>query len=167
MKLFKKQYKETGSDAESSGAWDGDYTGVPSIDGNYGHPIPTGTVARPFYGVNPARNNAADLEPVPITPVRGQNWPGMQIQLKNGWGQTSFGKRLNYDDYLRLLTDSSTKNRRYLIPSRSGYVQKGGGPAPSNVSQMVQNTAGAQPNAPGGPGFIAAGVNLSGRTYYG
>lgn len=157
---------ETGSDNESH--WNGDYNGS-MYDRTIGHPVPVGTIAVPFYGTNGARNNGADLEPIPITPVRGQNWPEMQIQLKNGWGQTSFGHKLSYDDYLRLLTDSATKNRKYLIPQPSSAGRAGNtpGPAPANVNQMIVNFAGAQPSAPGGPGLIASGVNLSGRTYYG
>lgn len=157
---------ETGSEAEES--WRGEYDGA-MYDRQDGHPVPVGTIAVPFYSPNPARNNGADLEPIPITPVRGQNWPGMQIQLKTGWGGLSFGRKLSYDDYLRLLTDSATKNRHYLIPQpssagRAGHVP---GPAPANVNQMIMNSAGSQPSAPGGPGMIASGVNLSGRTYFG
>jgi hypothetical protein len=159
---------ETGSDAEFGESWEGDYTGA-MYAGNPGHPVLTFPVSGPFYGVNPARYNGADIEPVPITPVRGQNWPEMQIQLKNGWGSLSFGKKLTYDDYLRLLTDSATKNRSYLIPSPSsiGNAQVKGGPAPGNVNAMIAASSGSQPSTPGGPGFVAQSVNLSGRTYYG
>lgn len=153
----KSTYSESGSDAQ--GSWQSDYNETPGI----GRQIPIFV----GYGVNPARNNGADIEPIPITPVRGQNWPEMQIQLNNGWSKTNYGKRISYDQYLRLLTDSSTKSRRYLIPSRSGNVQFGGGPAPANVQSMVNTTSGAQPNSPGGPGFIASGVDLSGRRSYG
>jgi hypothetical protein len=162
-----QNYHETGSDSPGY-AFSSENTGVPSqADHQEGHAVPAGTVAVPFYGTNPARNNGADLEPIPVTPVRGQNWPGMQIQLKNGWGSLSFGRKLTYDDYLRMQTDSATKARSYLIPSRAGYVQKGAGPAPANVASMIATTSGAQPNSPGGPGFLAAGVDLSGRQYYG
>jgi len=134
-----------------------------------GHGVSTGTIAQPFYGVNGARNNGSDIEPVPITPVHGQNWPEMQIQLKNGWGSLSFGKKLSYDDYLRLMTDSATKQRTYLIPHPAGIGPSAGkpGPAPSNVNQLIQNSAGQQPPNPGGPGMIASGVNFSGRTFFG
>jgi hypothetical protein len=166
MKRFRRQVEaETGSESEES--WQGEYSGT--MYQHEGHGVPVGTIAVPFYSPNPARNNGADLEPVPITPVRGQNWPGLQIQLKNGWGQTSFGHKLSYDDYLRLLTDSASKNRKYLIPHPAGIGPNAlkPGPAPANVNQLIQNSAGSQPTAPGGPGMIASGVNLSGRTYYG
>jgi hypothetical protein len=158
--------KETGSDAEVGKSFDADYTGVMYSD-HTGHGLSTGTTAVKFYQTNSARDNGADIEPVPITPVRGQNWPGMQIQLRNGWGSLSFGKRLAYDDYLRLLTDSATKNRHYLIPSPSstGITPVRGGPSPSNVQKLIAGTSGAQPQSPAGPGFLA--VNLTGRTYYG
>lgn len=151
---------ETGSEAEQT--WDSENTGA-GYDG--GHSVPV----FPGYGVNPARANGADIEPIPITPVRGQNWPEMQIQLRNGWETTSMGKKMAYDDYLRLLTDSSTKNRHYLIPKPSGLGPAAGrpGPAPGNVQSMINQGPGAQPSAPGGPGFLASGVNLGGRRYYG
>lgn len=156
---------ETGS--ENEGHWDSDYRG--SMYNEAGHSVPVQTVGAPFYQVNPARWNGADIEPIPITPVRGQNWPGMQIQLKNGWGQTSFGHKLSYDDYLRLLTDSATKNRNYLIPNPSGLGPNAQrpGPAPSNVTQLISNSSGRQAPSPGGPGMLGGNVDLSGRTYFG
>lgn len=158
---------ETGSDTAYDRADYADYTGS-QYEGS-GHPVSTGTVSHPFYGTNAARYNGADLEPVPITPVRQQNWPEMQIQLKNGWGALSFGKKLSYDDYLRMMTDSATKTRSYLIPQPSSAGRAGNtpGPAPGNVTQMIQATSGGQPNNPGAPGMIAANVNLTGRRYYG
>jgi len=158
---------ETNSDAAVGNAWQSDFTGSEYCDA--GHSIPVGTWSVPFYTPNPARNNGQDIEPVPITPVRQQNWPEMQIQLKNGWGSTSFGKKLAYDDYLRMLTDSATRTRRYLIPNPAGIGPNAvnPGPSPANVNQYIQNTAGSQPTAPGGPGFIASGVKLNGIAYYG
>lgn len=158
---------ETGSDAEQNDAWAGDYTGAMYCE--TGHEVPVQTVGRPFYGVNAARNNGADIEPIPITPVRAQNWPEMQIQMHTGWDSLSFGRKLSYDSYLRMLTDSATKQRNYLIPSPSGIGPSAGrpGPAPANVNQLIQNGPGQQPPSPGGPGMIASGVNFSGRTYYG
>jgi hypothetical protein len=158
---------ETGSDSYVCGANDADDVGAQYSEA--GHSVPVGTVATAFYGVNPARNNGADIEPIPITPVRSQNWPGMQIQLRQGWELTNYGRIMSYDTYLRLLTDSATKGRNFLIPSPSslGNSQVAGGPAPGNVDQMIQQSAGSQPSTPGGPGFLASGVNLSGRNFYG
>ena len=154
------QYHETGSDSESS--WGAEYNQNVA-------PAPGNTVAFfAGYGVNPARNNGEDVEPIPITPVRGQNWPEMQVQLRNGWETTCMGKKLSYDDYLRMLTASSEKSRTYLIPSPSGLGQANRpGPAPSNVQQLIDQSSGAQPTSPGGPGFLAGNVNLGGRRYYG
>jgi hypothetical protein len=157
-----KQYHESGSEAEYKGASGTDYD-----DNNPQYP---GNTVAFFagYGVNPARSNGEDLEPIPITPVRGQNWPGMQIQLRNGWETTCYGKKLAYDDYLRMLTDSSTKGRSYLIPRGSGIGQANrAGPAPANVQSMIDTSSGAQPNSPGGPGFVASGVDLGKRRNYG
>jgi hypothetical protein len=167
MRFIKRINKETGSDAYVDYVDSADYTGA-EYQGA-GHPVPVQTVATSFYKVNPARYNGQDREPIPITPVRGQNWPEMQIQLRNGWGTTSFGRRLTYDDYLRLLTDSATKNRKYLIPQPSSAGRAGSipGPSPLNVQTMVNQSSGGQPSNQGAPGMIASGVNLSGRRYYG
>lgn len=147
---YPQNYADTGDETKR---W-------PAEQGPHGHTIPQFV----GYGVNPARNNGADLEPIPITPVRKQNWPEMQVQLLNGWQLTNMGKRITYDDYLRMLSKSEP-NKQYLIPSKSGNVRTG--PAPANVQSMIDTTSGSQPNSPGGPGFMAADLNLSGRRYYG
>jgi hypothetical protein len=164
MRWGRGTYHETGSDAQP--AWTSDNVDYGQRNG---HQIPAQTVAVPFYGVNPARNNGADIEPIPITPVRGQNWPEMQVQLKNGMeGKAHQGNKLTYDDYLRLLNEAHPNTAHASstsFASRGGNVQQG--PSPYNVGSMIQTTAGAQPNAPGGPGFLAGNLNLAGRTYFG
>jgi hypothetical protein len=121
----------------------------------------------PGYGVNQARNNAADLEPIPITPVKHQNWPEMQIQLSNGWALTNFGKKLSYDDYLRLLTSSNEMARSYLSPGTKGTAlgNQRIGPSPLNVQANAQAGPGSQPSNPGGPGQLVG--SLGNRRYYG
>lgn len=118
----------------------------------------------PGYGVNPARGNGADLEPIPITPVHGQNWPGMQVQLSNGWQSTNYGKKLSYDDYLRMLSTSTSE-------AGNTQVLPGGGPkkgtSPANYQDWLQNGPGNQPSVVGGPGSVAPGVDISGRGFYG
>ena len=158
-----QRYGETGS--ESATSWQAE-----DVDRGKrgGHPVPVQTVARPFYGVNPARMNGSDIEPIPITPVRGQNWPEMQIQLRQGWELTNYGKKMTYDDYLRLLQEAHS-NRAH---AGSGQFANAGpnvrqGPSPYNVQSMIDTTSGAQPNSPGGPGFLANSVDLRGRSYYG
>ena len=123
--------------------------------------------AFPGYGVNQARNNGADLEPIPITPVKYQNWPEMQIQLQNGWSLTNFGKKISYDDYLRLLTSSNEMARSYLSPGTKGVAlgNQRIGPSPLNVTAMAQSGPGAQPQSPGGPGQTVGSVTNGG--YYG
>lgn len=128
-----------------------------------GHPL----AIFPGYGVNPARDNATDLEPIPITPVKHQNWPEMQIQLSNGWGLLNFGRKMSYDDYLRLLTSSNEKARNYLTPGTKG-VGSGNqqiGPSPLNVQSYMQSGPGAQPSNPGGPGQTVGAITNGG--YYG
>lgn len=121
----------------------------------------------PGYGVNQARNNGADLEPIPITPVKYQNWPEMQIQLANGWGTLNFGHKMSYDDYLRLLTSSNEKGRSYLSPGTKGVAAGNQriGPSPLNVRANAQSGPGAQPSNPGGPGQLVGSFNNGG--YYG
>lgn len=128
-----------------------------------GHPL----VVFPGYGVNQARNNGADLEPVPITPVKHQNWPEMQIQLMNGWELTNFGRKISYDDYLRLLTSSNEKARSYLAPGTKGIAAGNQriGPSPLNVTAYMQSGPGSQPSNPGGPGQLAGSFTNGG--YYG
>lgn len=120
----------------------------------------------PGYGVNPARNIGADLEPIPITPVKKQNWPEMQIQLKNGWSDTNWGAKMPGDNYLRLLTSSNERARNYLTPGPRGVALGNQviGPSPLNVMAMAQRGPGAQPSNPGGPGD-AGGFTNGG--YYG
>jgi hypothetical protein len=119
------------------------------------------------YGVNPARNNGADLEPIPITPVKHQNWPEMQIQLDNIVGRLNFGKKMAYDDYLRLLTTSSEKGRHYLSPGVKGTAlgNQRIGPSPLNVKANAQSGPGAQPSNPGGPGQLVGSFTNGG--FYG
>lgn len=128
-----------------------------------GHPL----YQFPGYGVNQARNNGTDLEPIPITPVKHQNWPEMQIQLSNGWALTNFGRKISYDDYLRLLTSSNEKSRSYLTPGKKGTA--GGniqiGPSPLNVQANAQTGPGSQPSNPGGPGQLAGAFTNGG--FYG
>jgi hypothetical protein len=128
-----------------------------------GHPL----YVFPGYGVNQARNNGADLEPIPITPVKHQNWPEMQIQLNNGWMMLNWGKKLPYDTYLKLLASSEDRGRAYLAPGPRG-VAAGNlkiGPSPLNVQTWQQSGPGAQPNNPGGPGQTVGAITNGG--YYG
>ena len=127
--------------------------------GHPGHPI------YPFlgYGVNPARAIGADLEPIPITPVKWQNWPEMQIQLLNGWMLTNWGKKISYDDYLKQLASSEDKGRAYLTPNKGANVNIG--PSPLNVAAWAQSSAGAQPNNPAAPGQVVGAITNGG--YYG
>lgn len=119
----------------------------------------------PGYPANPARNNGADLEPIPVSPVRGQNWPDMQIQLRNGWGTTNFGKKLTYDDYLRLLRAENGQAGTRTLPGQGQQVMRG--PGPQQTQAVAMAGAGSQPKTAGGVGVIGPGVDLSRRTFYG
>lgn len=119
------------------------------------------------YGVNPARYNGADVEPIPITPVRGQNWPGMQVQLSNGWMLTNYGLRMSYDSYLRMLSEKPSVAGRTMLTPGPTQKQFKGGMSPANFQQILDNGPGNQPQTGGGPGTLAPNVSLAGRAYYG
>jgi hypothetical protein len=126
--------------------------------------VQSNLVVFPGYGVNPARLNGADREPVPISPVHGQSWPGMQVQLRNGWGITSFGRRLTYDDYLRMLT-AATGNApgkpRSILPGQGAQHMQGPG------AKQYMNSLPQANTTKGGVGLLAPGVDLGERRYYG
>lgn len=136
---------------------------APDPQSGHGHPL----YVFPGYGVNQARNNGTDLEPIPITPVKHQNWPEMQIQLDNVVGRLNFGRKMAYDDYLRLLTTSSEKGRSYLSPGKNGVAAGNQriGPSPLNVQANAQSGPGSQASNPGGPGQLAGSWTNGG--YYG
>lgn len=113
------------------------------------------------YSVNP------DIYPLPVQPVHHQTWPATQVQLSNGWQQTNYGKRMSYDDYLRLLY-SSTSSPRAPVPMPGQKLQPQGNALPSRL--QLQNAIGAstpQDNGQLGTGILGPGVNLNGRRYYG
>lgn len=107
----------------------------------------------PGYGVNTARLNGADFEPVPIRPVQHQNWPEMNVQLFNGWSKITTNKYV-YDNWLRLLSNRDSGFTKQVLPS--GAPNRG--PSPYNVQNFFNRTAGMQPTNPGGPGFILPGI---------
>lgn len=131
--------------------------------GAIGNPV----VPWPGYGVNPARNNGTDIEPLQIVPLRYGNFAAYQTQLFNGLQLSNFGVRTSYQGYLSKIYSSgssSSKGQRQTLPSvhPAALIQ----PSQVELAQMI--TAGA-PNETntGGTGQIAPGVNLSGRGFYG
>lgn len=131
--------------------------------GKVGNPV----VVWPNWITNQARNNGADIWPTPFVPRRHGNVAfaetGM-IQLNNGWSGTNFGKRMDYDNYLRLLTTSSAgPGKNEVLPGKQPVSYR-------QVSQdQLQTMQSAMANPPngGGTGVLAPNVDLSGRTYYG
>jgi len=135
-------------------------------NGAIGNPV----VVWPGWVTNDARNNGADINPLPIVPLHYGNWAALQVQLKNGLELSTFGNKDSYTQYLklnRLLYSSATSNSkqaRQILPSfhPAGNIQ------PSSVQLASMITAGA-PNADntGGTGQLAPGIDLSARKYYG
>lgn len=114
-------------------------------------PSPMGVF--PGYGVNvTARLTGADLEPIPVRPVRHQNqeW---DVQLHNGYMKITTLK-VSGDHYLRLLSHKQPGQMYQPLPLGMPKI----GPAPANVQSFYDRTAGAQPTNPGGPGFILPGL---------
>lgn len=145
-------------DESSMPAENAEYTGGAKV----GHPI----VHWPGWVDNDARYSVqTDINPIPISPVHFQQWPGMQFQLSNGWQFTNYGQKASYDSYRRMLT-SSLSNPNNVRPS----VIPGEGRQPTGynnsalVSQKtIQATVFAN-NEPANPtGFSRVGV----RTFYG
>jgi hypothetical protein len=89
----------------------------------------------------------------------------MQIQLLNGWETTNYGKKMTYDDYLRLL---STKNSQGPVTQLPGGMPKIG-PSPANVQNWFQSGPGNQPNMVSGPATVNSNVDVTSSTrgYYG
>lgn len=132
--------------------------------GGSGHPI----VFWPGWIDNTARRSPqTDVQPLPVQPVHFQAWPANQVQLSNGWQQTNYGKRMSYDDYLRLLSSSNSgPGAPKPLPGQGQQPQ--GGAIPSRVqlqNAIALNTPADNGNL--GTGILGPGVNLSGRRYYG
>lgn len=132
-------------------------------DEHVGHPI----VYWPGWVDNDARYSVqTDINPIPISPVHFQQWPGMQYQLSNGWQETNYGKRASYDSYRRMLTSSlsNPNNVRPRVIPGEGRQPTGYGPGNSLVSQKtLQNTVLTNNESSDPTGFSKIGR----RTFYG
>jgi hypothetical protein len=92
-----------------------------------------------------------DIETGPLTFNRiGTRWG--DVQLKNGWGWTNFGRRMTGPaaGYLVAVVPTIPGQTR-LIGKHSGDFPARG-PAPSQWQQYVDSTTGMMPSYPGGPG---------------
>ena len=130
-----------------------------------GNGVPPGVVGQPV-GVYQGRypnphvlRGQEDMENAPVTFNRiGTRWG--DVQLKNGWWQTNWGRRIRYAGAGFLVTVTPTipgQTRLSGGPTTTPYVMRG--PAPSQWDQMVQAGPGMQPQFPGGPGQMQ-GVRL-------
>lgn len=139
----------------------GDHSGNP---GNVGHPV----IVWQGWAQNEARNNGADIYTMQVQPLHYGNFEATQTQLRNGLGDLSFGRRLAYDSYLRMLYSSASmdhKGKRQILPNA---LHPAGISQPSQVELIRTATANAPgSNNTGGTGQIAAGVDLGKRTFYG
>lgn len=133
------------------------------VGGGVGHPL----VIWPGWVDNDARYSVQpDINPLPISPVHFQQWPGMQFQLSNGWQFTNYGQKTPYDDYRRMLTSSlsNPNNVRPKVIPGEGRQPTAYGTQNSLVStKTITNTMFVN-NEPSMPtGFSRVGK----RTFYG
>lgn len=121
---------------------------------NVGNPV----IIWPGWVTNDARNNGADVNPIPIVPWRHGNAAATQVQLSNGWQNTSYGKRLSYDSYLRLLYASNSSDQK-RFPGISNTPTSNVQPSSRQLASMNRPSTSTQ----SGAGRIANGVDISGR----
>lgn len=114
--------------------------------------LPSPMSVFPGYGVNHARLNGQDLEPIPVRPVQKQN-QGWLPQLHNGYCKITTFKFAG-DHYLRMLSHRQPGQNFKGLPSGNVKI----GPSPANVQKFYDQTAGSQPTNPGGPGFVLPGI---------
>lgn len=114
----------------------------------------------PFYPVqsyngmtvpNRARNNGQDIDTTPVMFRRFVNMGYRDVQLHNGLRNRMLsGALITYTPYIWAWIPRIPGQTRDNV---SGMVKRG--PSPYNVQDMMQATAGSQPEHPGGPGQIA------------
>lgn len=94
-----------------------------------------------------------DMQNEPVTFARiATRWG--DVQLSNGWQFTNYGNRMGFREagYLIAVNQPLHGQTRLTGSNPSDFPAKG--PAPSQWDYHVMSSAGAQPNYPGGPGYI-------------
>lgn len=108
-----------------------------------------------YVGRVPNRNTfygQQDLETQAQTQIlNGHDF--LRIQLSNGWDRTSYGLRQNFaGGYLAFQTPYSPGLSRMQGQNPTDFMPQGA--SPSQWQDHYMATAGAQPDYPGGPGYI-------------
>lgn len=85
------------------------------------------------------------------------------VQLSNGWQNTNYGRRNGYqpEGYLIATLPNTPGLTRLSGSNPADFPARG--PSPSQWDYHVMSTAGAQPNYPGGPGYIMGQVGRIGN----
>lgn len=134
---------------------------------NKTHPV----IVWPGWRDNDARYSVqTDINPVPISPVHFQSWPGMQVQLLNGWELTNYGGiAVPYNHYLQKAGGGSGTYPKAPKPLPGQGLQPQGNSPPSQLQIQNALTAQSNQNGVGFTGALAPGVQeaLAGRRYYG
>jgi hypothetical protein len=108
----------------------------------------------PYIGRTPNPNilyGQDDMMNAPVTFNRiGTRWG--DVQLSNGWDRTNYGRRLQYATagYLNVVMPNIPGQSRQSGQQAGDFPVKG--MAPAQWQYHFDQTAGMQPNYPGGPG---------------
>jgi hypothetical protein len=123
------------------------------------------------YVNNDARaSEQIDINPVPVVPVHFQGWPGIQVQLLNGWELTNYGKiAVPYNNYLQKAGGGTGTYPKAPKPLPGQGLQPQGNSPPSQVQLNNSMSLNANQQGTGATGNLAPGVQsaLTARRYYG
>lgn len=122
-------------------------------------------VVSPGYLPNEARLSGADIDPVHIVPWRFENFQGYgAVQLHNGWDLTSYGRKDQQMTYRSLLSSSQTgPGHNFVLPGQKQQPHNKAMPSQLRLQRMEVPASSRDSDT----GFLAPGVNLSRRRFYG
>lgn len=86
------------------------------------------------------------------------------VQLRNGWSTTNYGRRMNRPEAHQLIAVSPTIPGQTRLIGSNPADFPARGPAPSQWDYHVASTAGSQPNYPGGPGYMMGVPGFTGSS---
>ncbi len=133
----------------------------------HGHP---GNIFNGYVNNDARYSGQTDVNPVPITPVHYQGWPGVQVQLSNGWQMTNYGLIVTpYNSYLHKAGGGSATYPKANKPLPGQGQQPQGNKPPSQIQLNNMMTGMTNQQGVGATGGLAPGVQaaLTARRYYG
>lgn len=138
-----------------------------------GKNVGTPVILFPGYVDNDARYSPqTDINPVPVVPVHFQQWPGMQVQLLNGWELTNYGKIITevpFGAYNQKAGGSSATFRKSSPPLPGQGQQPQGNMPPSQIQLANSMMNGANQQGLGATASMSDNVMaaVASRRYYG